>query len=78
MKIAKITHDSPVQGFVMDANDMMVAIQCQRVDGEWHPLFGIKRGVGKLELPSCFMLDDTCAAALELAYEDYKEGDDGE
>lgn len=64
---AHITSKDPLQGFVLSADDLSVAIQCQFNSEEWEAIFGIKRGQGKFELPSCFVLDEMAADALDAA-----------
>jgi hypothetical protein len=70
LHIAHITQTRPLQGFVVNTADLQVAVHCQH-DGEaWEPLFGIKRGVGRISLPSCFRLSDESIAALDAAARD--------
>lgn len=73
MHIAHMTQDHPLQGFVTTTDDLKIAIHCQYADDRWEPLFGIKRGVGRIELPSCFSLSDECITALNAAAFNKKE-----
>jgi hypothetical protein len=67
MHIAQISQDHPLQGFVTHTDNLQVAVHCQHRLGTWEALFGIKRGVGRIELPSCFSLSDDAIAALNAA-----------
>lgn len=52
------------------------AIQAvRRTANMWEPVYGIKVGEGRFDLPACFALDDNFQEALEMAMElYYKEG----
>jgi hypothetical protein len=74
MHIAHISQPTPLQGFVTTTENLQVAIHCQFDGRDWEPLFAIKRGTGRIGLPSCFTLSDDAREALDIAADQYFNG----
>lgn len=64
MWITALTNRQPIQVVLVHPEHTEIGVVCQRVNGRWEPLFGV-RDTGKFQLHSCFTLSESATNALD-------------
>jgi hypothetical protein len=66
--IAALTNRQPAQVIIVHAQMIDFGVVCQKIGDKWEALYGVRPGA-KVELPSCFSLNDEAIETLDTFME---------